>query len=132
MAQPAAAAATAAKADPRIAAATAVAQRAAPEHRNAGGGDPGTGTTPAPAGRKPRTPAAPAGRDSKPSRSGRARAALPRLRPPQLVHDGAGVVLAVITWCWVVLPYLRGGTSEVKRVLYAKFLNRTPDGRDLP
>jgi len=47
---------------------------------------------------------------------------------PPSVNDGAGFLLAFFVWAWVVLPYFRGGTTEVKNVLRAKFTNRNPDG----
>jgi hypothetical protein len=119
--------ATVAKADPRVAAAATVAQRAAPARGDAGGGGPRAGApAPTPAPAKPSS-----GKQQQSQRS--APASRPRLpAAPRVVHESAGVVLAVIAWCWIVLPYLRGGTGEVKKVLYAKFLNRTPDGQVLP
>ncbi|SRR6266508_1442152 len=48
------------------------------------------------------------------------------------VSGGAGVLLGLLFWGWVVMPFLKGGTGEVRRVLMAKFVNRTPDGRWLP
>jgi hypothetical protein len=48
------------------------------------------------------------------------------------VDGGAGVLLGLLLWGWVVMPFLRGGQTEVKKVLMAKFLNKTPDGRWLP
>lgn len=48
------------------------------------------------------------------------------------MNSGAGVVLAVLAWVWIGLPFLRGGPAEVKRVIRAKFINKTPDGRWLP
>lgn len=54
------------------------------------------------------------------------------LSAPPGVDDGAGVVLGLLFWCWVALPYLRGGMPELRRVLAAKFLNKGPDGSWLP
>lgn len=58
-----------------------------------------------------------------------------RWSPPRLgqgVNTGAGFVLGLLVWGWVVLPFLQGGTPRVKQVLMAKFLNKTPDGKWLP
>lgn len=46
--------------------------------------------------------------------------------------DGAGVLLALVVWCWVAIPFLKGGPTQVKDVLRAKFLNRGPKGEELP
>lgn len=48
------------------------------------------------------------------------------------VETGAGFLLGLFLWAWVGLPYLRGGTTEVKNVLRAKFVNKGPDGKWLP
>lgn len=52
---------------------------------------------------------------------------LPSLPPRagSVARDGSGVVLGFLLWVWVVLPYLNGGTGQVKRVLAAKFINQT-------
>lgn len=49
-----------------------------------------------------------------------------------VVDGGAGLVLGVLVWVWVVLPFLKGGPTQVKDVLRAKFLNRSADGEWLP
>lgn len=51
---------------------------------------------------------------------------------PQAVNQGAGVMLGILLWGWVVLPFFRNGPTEVKRVWKAKFLNKAPDGSALP
>jgi hypothetical protein len=43
-------------------------------------------------------------------------------------HDASWAVLAFLTWGWIVMPFLKGGPGEVKKVLMAKFLNKRPDG----
>ena len=48
------------------------------------------------------------------------------------VQGGAGFLLALITWGWVVMPFLEGGPAQIHKVLKAKFLNRAPDGSWLP
>lgn len=47
-------------------------------------------------------------------------------------QDGAGWVLGLLAWGWLVLPFLQGGPGRVKAVLAAKFLNRAADGSELP
>jgi hypothetical protein len=49
-----------------------------------------------------------------------------------LAQDGAGWVLGILLWGWVVLPFLKGGPGQVKRTLMAKFLNKAADGSPLP
>lgn len=46
--------------------------------------------------------------------------------------SAAGFVLGALAWVWVGLPLLKGGPAEVRRVLMAKFLNKSPDGKWLP
>jgi hypothetical protein len=48
------------------------------------------------------------------------------------VDTGAGFILGLLAWGWIGVPFLRGGPKEVKKVLLAKFLNKTPDGKFLP
>lgn len=45
---------------------------------------------------------------------------------------GAGWVLGVLLWGWVVLPFVKGGPAGVKATLRAKFLNQAKDGSPLP
>jgi hypothetical protein len=52
--------------------------------------------------------------------------------PPAFVNEGAGVLLAVVAWGWLVMPFLVGGMPRVRQVLKAKFLNRAADGSWLP
>lgn len=49
-----------------------------------------------------------------------------------VVENGAGFLLAVLVWGWVIMPFLHGGTTGVKNMLRAKFLNKAPDGAWLP
>jgi hypothetical protein len=49
-----------------------------------------------------------------------------------VVHDGTGFILALLVWGWVVMPFLDGGAAGVKKVLMAKFLNKTPTGEMMP
>jgi hypothetical protein len=44
------------------------------------------------------------------------------------VESGAGFVLGLIAWGWVVMPLLTGGVGGMKKVLMAKFFNKAPDG----
>ncbi len=44
----------------------------------------------------------------------------------------AGFLLGLMAWSWLGLPFLRGGASEVKKTLKAKFFNKAPDGSWLP
>lgn len=78
---------------------------------------PATPAPPAP-DRRPRPPAPPLGGRGAGLRSG--------------VDTGAGFLLGLLVWGWVVLPFVQGGPAQVKKVLYAKFLNKTPDGKWLP
>lgn len=57
---------------------------------------------------------------------------IPLPRTGGAVDTGAGFVLGLLLWAWVVLPFLRGGQTEMRKVLRAKFLNKAPDGSWLP
>jgi hypothetical protein len=57
---------------------------------------------------------------------------LPSVPVPTAVDTGAGVVLAVLFWWWVGMPFLQGGLSGVKNQLRAKFFNKASDGSWLP
>jgi len=48
------------------------------------------------------------------------------------VESGAGLLLGVLVWGWVILPFIKGGPTRVKDVLRAKFFNKAPDGTWLP
>jgi hypothetical protein len=48
------------------------------------------------------------------------------------VSDGSGVVLGLLFWGWIVVPYLKHGRGGVKAVLMAKFFNKSTDGSPLP
>jgi len=57
----------------------------------------------------------------------------------RIAGDGAGFLLGLLAWGWIVLPYLNpgnkpdlGGVRGVKNVWRAKFLNKGPDGSELP
>lgn len=50
---------------------------------------------------------------------------------PKWVDHGAGAILGVVVWAWVVLPFLKDGPDGVKRMLLAKFFNKGPDGKAL-
>lgn len=47
-------------------------------------------------------------------------------------QSAAGVLVGLLLWGWVLLPLVRGGPDEVRRLLLAKFVNRDPEGRWLP
>lgn len=46
--------------------------------------------------------------------------------------DGAGWVLGLVLWAGVVLPFIQHGPAGVKAWWLAKFLNKAPDGSELP
>jgi hypothetical protein len=54
------------------------------------------------------------------------------LSVPATVDSGAGFVLGLLVWGWVVLPFLAGGPAAVRNTLRAKFFNKAPDGSWLP
>lgn len=55
------------------------------------------------------------------------------------VSDASGFVLALVGWCWIVLPFIvtppgasaPGGITGVRDVWRAKFFNKGPNGEDL-
>lgn len=49
-----------------------------------------------------------------------------------LGNQGAGFVLGLLVWGWVVRPYLTGGLPGMKAVLMAKFFNKDASGKELP
>lgn len=51
---------------------------------------------------------------------------------PAAVNTGAGWVLGLLLWGWVILPFVKGGPTGVKNTFLAKFLNKAPDGSRLP
>lgn len=55
-----------------------------------------------------------------------------RMGGPVSAGDGAGWVLGLLLWAGVVLPFLHGGPAGVKAWWMAKFLNKAPDGSQLP
>jgi hypothetical protein len=55
-----------------------------------------------------------------------------RGRSLSLGGDGAGWVLGLVLWAGVGLPFLKGGPAGVKAWWMAKFLNKAPDGSELP
>lgn len=66
-------------------------------------------------------PAAPAPAPTSPG----AGPSLPGVNLPAPVQTGSGFLLGLALWGWVVLPYLKGGTTEVRKTLAAKFFNKT-------
>lgn len=68
---------------------------------------------------------APDDRPAAPARSGGGRAG-------SVANNGAGWVLGLLLWGWVVVPFVKGGPTQVKKVWRAKFLNQAPDGSPLP
>ena len=82
----------------------------------------GTGTAPqTPAGQPPRA-ARPA---TTPARSAPGPVS-------STVDSGAGFVLGLLVWGWVILPFLTGGPTAVRYTLRAKFFNKAADGSWLP
>lgn len=59
-----------------------------------------------------------------PARAVQAPAARPVFQPPDAVSSGSGFVLGLLVWV-VGVNYLRGGVPQVKKLLTAKFLNKT-------
>lgn len=59
---------------------------------------------------------------------------LPRMpaQAASTMDSGAGFVLGLLAWGWIVLPFLQNGPTGVKNTLRAKFFNRAPDGSWLP
>lgn len=92
----------------------------------------------------PRTPPPPApAPQPAPARRPSSSTSRPRLRPSLPTGRGlwgrerptstaAGVVLGLLAWGWIALPLLRGGPTEVRNTLRAKFFNKGPDGKWLP
>jgi hypothetical protein len=48
------------------------------------------------------------------------------------VQTGAGFILGLLFWGWIILPLIRGGPPEVRKTIKAKFTNKAPDGSWLP
>ena len=71
------------------------------------------------------------GGDSGGSGTGR-RWTLPTLGGGQVASAGAGWILGVLVWGWIVLPFVKGGPGQVAVTLRAKFLNQAKDGSPLP
>jgi len=46
-------------------------------------------------------------------------------------NQGAGFVLGLLVWGWLVRPFLDGGVPGVKAVLMAKFFNKGTNGKEL-
>ena len=99
----------------------------------------GAGATAATVAAPERPTAAPA--DTRPparSRTSRAATAVtgrfPRGRAVAAggVQNGAGFLLALVVWGWVVMPFIQGGPAAVRDVIRAKFINRGADGSWLP
>jgi len=47
-------------------------------------------------------------------------------------QTGAGFLVGLLFWGWIILPLVRGGPPEVRKTIKAKFLNKAPDGSWLP
>ena len=95
----------------------------------------GTGTPAPPAGQPPPAPA-PAPRSATPPPQTRTDTG-PGWRPtlPTLgggAQAGAGFILGLFVWGWVIMPLINGGPTKVRDTLRAKFLNKAPDGSWLP
>jgi hypothetical protein len=79
----------------------------------------------------PATPA-PAAAPPKPAASAPAPPSQRRGRISDAADQGAGFILGILLWGWVILPLIQGGPTQVRNVWRAKFLNRGPDGQWLP
>jgi len=88
---------------------------------------PAAATTAAPAPAAPRSAPKPPPRapQAGPGRRWRAAVETP-------VNTGAGFLLGLMFWGWIILPLIRGGPPEVRKTIRAKFLNKAPDGSWLP
>jgi len=53
-------------------------------------------------------------------------------RPARVATEGAGFLLALFVWGWVIMPLIHAGPTGVRDMLRAKFLNKAPDGSWLP
>lgn len=107
-------------------------RRPAPSTGSSSAPPPAASTPPATA---PPPAAAPAPRTRAPARSRPSTPRGPRpttTRSPEVVSSAAGFVLALFVWGWVIMPFVQGGPTQVKKTLMAKFLNKTPDGKWLP
>lgn len=49
-----------------------------------------------------------------------------------VVSNGAGFILALAFWGWIILPFIKAGPGGVRDVIRAKFINKGPDGSWLP
>lgn len=88
-----------------------------------------------PAKSRPKPTPAPAspGPSTTPSSSPPATDEAPRARfGESLGQSAAGLIVGLLVWGWIILPLIRGGPTEVKATLRAKFTNKTPDGKWLP
>jgi hypothetical protein len=54
--------------------------------------------------------------------------AAPRSRAGRVVDNGAGFLLGLLVWGWVIMPLIHGGPKGVRDMIRAKFLNKGPDG----
>ena len=52
--------------------------------------------------------------------------------PETAAQSGAGFLVGLLFWGWIILPLVRGGPPEVRKTIKAKFLNKAPDGSWLP
>lgn len=48
-----------------------------------------------------------------------------------VVNDGAGILLGLMVWGWIIVPYVKDGKQGVRDTLSAKFFNKK-GGKPLP
>jgi hypothetical protein len=53
-------------------------------------------------------------------------------RAATVANGGAGFILGLLVWGWVIMPLIHGGPTGVRNTLKAKFFNKRPDGSWLP
>lgn len=97
---------------------------------------PAPSSSPASSSSKPEPPPADPGTPppprSEPRRTAGGRLGRPWAGTETVGQSAAGVIVGFLFWGWIALPLLRGGPTEVRDLLRAKFLNKGPRGEWLP
>lgn len=55
-----------------------------------------------------------------------------RSRAASVTDSGAGFILGLLVWGWVIMPLIHNGPTGVRDTLRAKFFNKGPSGEWLP